>query len=106
MRKPTLLTVAAVPALLTPTVQAVGFVQWDIHKRHHPQYALGRRAAGFQQETINNSVARGGYFATCTLGTPGQNVILQLDTGSSDIWVPWNQASVCSSDRCTLGTCK
>lgn len=92
-------------SLLAPTVHATtGFVQWDISKRSQPKLGL-RKRAGTQQEVIDNIQARGGYFATCTLGTPGQHVTLQLDTGSSDIWVPSSSASVCDDNACSLGSC-
>ncbi|KAK2598543.1 hypothetical protein N8I77_011948 [Diaporthe amygdali] len=88
--------------LLAPATSAAGTVQWDIHK-HHPKARFGRRAADTHEGEITNEVTRGGYFATCTLGTPGQNLTLQLDTGSSDIWVPWDQATVCEEDKCNFG---
>lgn len=99
---------ASAGVLLAPIVHASGVVQWDIEKRHHPKFKLGRRAVGTQQEDIANSVVRGGYFATCSLGTPSQDVILQLDTGSSDIWIPSSDAAICdvSENACSLGTCK
>lgn len=91
-------------SILAPTVYATGVVQWDISKRYPSKFSLDKRT-GTQQENVENSLARGGYFATCTLGTPGQHVILQLDTGSSDIWVPSSSSSVCDGDACTLGSC-
>lgn len=98
---------AAASSLLVSTVSAVpaGIVQWDIAKRHHPKFGLQRRDGGTVEQEIMNAIARGGYFASCSLGTPGQEVVLQLDTGSSDIWIPWTQASICEVDACTLGTC-
>lgn len=92
-------------ALLAPTACATGVVQWDISKRQDATSKLGKRQAGTQQEVIQNSLARGGYFATCTVGTPAQDVIIQLDTGSSDIWVPASTANVCDEGACTLGSC-
>jgi hypothetical protein len=95
-------------ALLTPPACATGVVQWDITRRQLPNRpGLGKRQtpAGTQQEVIENSLARGGYFATCTVGSPGQDVILQLDTGSGDIWVPASTAEVCNEGACTLGSC-
>jgi len=84
-----------------------GVVKWDIQKRQQPQdfKRLGRRASTYE-EVISNEDARGGYFATCSLGTPSQNLTLQLDTGSSDIWVPDTAAAVCRAARtrgCDLG---
>ncbi|KAI3396707.1 hypothetical protein diail_11734 [Diaporthe ilicicola] len=88
--------------LLAPATNAAGTVQWDIQK-HHPKARFGRRAADTHEGDITNELTRGGYFASCSLGTPAQNLTLQLDTGSSDIWVPWNLATACEEDQCTLG---
>jgi predicted aspartyl protease len=89
-------------------------VQWNIERREPaPTAGLRKRAASTYQETIINDKTKGGYFATVSVGTPAQKMTLQLDTGSSDIWVPYSGASVCSSSRsststggCTLGSCK
>ncbi|KAH8162206.1 hypothetical protein CIB48_g6028 [Xylaria polymorpha] len=80
-------------------------VQWGIEKRGHPAPMLSRRADGTVQETITNEKSRGGYFASCTVGTPPQKVTLQLDTGSSDIWVPASTASVCEESSSQGGGC-
>lgn len=87
-----------------------GVVKWDIQKRQFPQgLPRIRRRNGTFEEIVSNEDARGGYFATCRLGTPGQDLTLQLDTGSSDIWVPDSSAPVCKSTRtraCDLGSCR
>lgn len=108
--------VAAAGPLLASVVGAARVVQWDITKRHiEPKSGgLARRAQTYE-EIITNEKTRGGYFATCKIGTPAQDLTLQLDTGSSDIWVPSSSASVCttsssssssssSSEGCTLGS--
>jgi elongation factor G len=104
---------AALGALLVGVVHPVaanGVVQWDIRRSQRSQEftKLRRRGSTFN-EVISNDEARGGYFATCQIGTPGQNLTLQLDTGSSDIWVPDSKASVCrkfgNSGGCNLGAC-
>ncbi|KAI1845497.1 hypothetical protein JX266_008355 [Neoarthrinium moseri] len=102
---------------LLASVAHAQVVQWDIQKRDlAPKKGLRRRAASTYTEVITNEEARGGYFATVSVGTPAQNLTLQLDTGSSDIWVPSSQSSVCeksasrggssssSSDGCTFGS--
>ncbi|RKU48482.1 hypothetical protein DL546_004468 [Coniochaeta pulveracea] len=88
-----------------------GMIQWQIEKRvklppsGQPLHKRGQT----YEEVITNERSRGGYFTTCALGTPWQNISLQLDTGSSDIWVPDQTASACSVSRqnptgCDLGT--
>ncbi|KAK0753807.1 mitochondrial elongation factor g 1-like protein [Schizothecium vesticola] len=104
MRSTAALIVAAVLATVAEAQQ--GVIQWDIQKRHKPQ-DLGRvrRADGTVEGIIDNESNRGGYFATCKLGTPPQSLDLQLDTGSSDIWVPDTSARVCQKQSgCDLGS--
>lgn len=35
------------------------------------------------------------YLINMTVGTPPQPFSVQLDTGSSDIWIPWVQSDAC-----------
>lgn len=86
-----------------------GVVAWNIERRKAPTKGLHRRASTFE-EVITNELQRGGYFATCSVGSPGQNLTLQLDTGSSDTWVPHPDAKACKDTQsnpegCTYGTC-
>ncbi|CAK7227296.1 hypothetical protein SBRCBS47491_006523 [Sporothrix bragantina] len=76
-----------------------GVAQLDVGRRQaHPR--LRRRAtANTDSTSIANDLSEGGYFVTCKIGTPAQTLTLQLDTGSSDIWVPSSSASVCESSR-------
>jgi hypothetical protein len=104
MSRPFAVLAVSAGLLLAPAANAAGTVQWDIQK-NHPKARLGRRAADTHEGVITNELTRGGYFATCSMGTPPQNLTLQLDTGSSDIWVPWNLATVCEEEKCTLGNC-
>ncbi|KAI8955717.1 aspartic peptidase domain-containing protein [Xylaria longipes] len=80
-------------------------VQWNIEKRGNLAPMLNRRAGNTVSETITNEKTRGGYFASCAVGTPPQNVTLQLDTGSSDIWVPASSASICEESESQGGGC-
>ena len=86
-------------------------VQWDIHRRH-TEPELYRRAEKTYEETILNEKGKGGYFANARIGSPSQNVTLQLDTASSDIWVPYSGAGICRKNSlsgqsgCYLGSCK
>ncbi|KAI0595550.1 aspartic peptidase domain-containing protein [Biscogniauxia sp. FL1348] len=104
----------ATGSLIAASVASAQVVQWDIAKRASGAPKLTRRADGTVEEIITNEKNRGGYFASCSVGTPAQNLTLQLDTGSSDIWVPSSSSSVCtstdssssssSSQGCTLGS--
>jgi hypothetical protein len=86
-------------------------VQWDIQRRH-VDIPLQRRVERTYEETIANEKGRGGYFANARIGSPGQNVTLQLDTASSDIWVPYSHAGICRTKSlsgesgCFMGSCK
>ncbi|KAK8132411.1 hypothetical protein PG999_000584 [Apiospora kogelbergensis] len=97
----TLATGSLIASLATAQV-----VRFDIARREtRPgQQKLGRRQAKTYEETITNDVQRGGYFATVTVGTPPQNLTLQLDTGSSDIWVPSSSSSVCAKSSPSGGS--
>ncbi|KAI1179069.1 aspartic peptidase domain-containing protein [Nemania sp. FL0916] len=92
-------------SLLASAVSAQ-VVRWDIERRGNPTHRLARRASNTVQEDISNEKMRGGYFASCSIGTPPQQVTLQLDTGSSDIWVPATSSQVCQPQGkgCTLGS--
>ncbi|KAI3319401.1 acid protease [Xylariaceae sp. AK1471] len=92
---------------LLASVASAQVVQWDIVRKENAAPKLSKRADGTVQEVITNERMRGGYFASCSVGTPPQDVTLQLDTGSSDIWVPASDASVCQSTAqggCTFGS--
>lgn len=83
---------------------------WDIEKHSTKGATLQRRsqvANNSFEEIILNEKGRGGYFATVSIGSPAQNFTMQLDTASSDLWVPYSGASICesTSDTCTYGTC-
>ncbi|KAL8370544.1 hypothetical protein RB595_000764 [Gaeumannomyces hyphopodioides] len=97
-------------SLLVAVSQAIeGVVQFDIERRQlQPHPRLDKRAlADTFEEVITNDRSRGGYFLTCAVGNPPQNLTLQLDTGSSDIWVPASSACKPSAKKpngCSLGS--
>ncbi|KID89954.1 Peptidase A1 [Metarhizium guizhouense ARSEF 977] len=61
--------------------------------------AISRRAAdnGTAELTALNNITAAGYYANFAIGTPGQNLTFQLDTGSSDTWMNSPQTRYCRS---------
>ncbi|KAK7914092.1 hypothetical protein PG985_011795 [Apiospora marii] len=72
-------------------------VQFDIAKRstHPKRQGLNKRDATTYEETIKNDYRS---------GPRGQKLTLQLDTGSSDIWVPSSSSSVCTKSSPSGGS--
>lgn len=108
-------TVLAVGASLARSVAAEspgGAISWDIERKKVPIRGVNilRKRASTYEEVITNELLRGGYFATCSVGSNSQKLTLQLDTGSSDTWVPHPDAKACQDsasypEGCTFGTC-
>jgi predicted aspartyl protease len=64
---------------------------------------------GTVQTTLTNYAQAGLYAANATVGTPPQSFTFQVDTGSSDVWVPSSSASICkdvANGGCPFGSCK
>ncbi|KAH7327158.1 aspartic peptidase domain-containing protein [Rhexocercosporidium sp. MPI-PUGE-AT-0058] len=91
-------------------------VQFDISRSSSAQIAqLQQREASLRGRALNkrglferadtvtadltNARTQGLYFANVTVGTPAQALALQIDTGSSDVWVPAAEAALCSDVR-------
>lgn len=66
--------------------------------RRHPR--LSRRAT-FTESLVNN-ITGGGYYASVSVGTPGQDIDMILDTGSSDAFIVAAGADLCESPRLQL----
>jgi hypothetical protein len=56
--------------------------------------------------TIGNALTYGVYYVNATVGTPPQDVELQIDTGSSDVWVFGPNSCDPSSFPCVGGVCE
>ena len=49
-------------------------------------------------ETLYNAESL--YIASISIGTPPQNLSVQLDTGSSDLWIPATYSNICQQPSC------
>lgn len=63
--------------------------------RREPHPRLSKRASF--TESLANNITGGGYYASVTVGTPGQAFDLVLDTGSSDAFLIAKDADLCES---------
>lgn len=104
------LSTLAPSAMAAASIAQAQTVQWNIEKRNDAPAGLRRRDGKSVLETISNEKGQGGYFASVKIGTPGQDFNLQLDTGSSDVWVPSSSADICTqvsskNPGCVLGSC-
>ena len=90
--------------------QIPGTLRLKLHSRHGLAPPLGKRDQKTVEEGIKNEKQSGGYFSSCTVGTPPQEVVLLLDTGSSDTWIPAADAPICSTNfavnPCPFGSCE
>jgi len=89
------------------TVQASPkVVSLDFQKRAVPRNAVPLRAHRKRANTVTATLHNEEYLylINVTAGTPPQSFSLHLDTGSSDIWLPYADLQVCrSTDRCSQG---
>lgn len=92
------------PALWACNTAAQKVVSWDVGKRSVPEKFARRSKRATISETLGNAEEL--YYANVTIGTPGQLLQLQLDTGSSDVWMTQTGASYCQMQQggCTGGT--
>jgi hypothetical protein len=105
------LTVVLAATFLLPTTLAVPetgtfglkFERRSVNAEEYPH--LRRRQSNTVQAGLSNEISL--YLINVTVGTPAQSLSLQIDTGSSDVWFPTNDANVCQQDGgqdCPVGT--
>ena len=64
-----------------------------------PMSHLQRRADTVEEGLYNAQLL---YIANVTIGSPPQQLSLQLDTGSSDLWVPSADSDLCFGQGCSV----
>ena len=84
-------TVAAAPRVIR--LQTSRLERSPLTKRDEPPVSLG------------NAVSEGLYFVNASVGTPRQNVALQIDTGSSDVWMFGPGSCDTRTSTCLGGVC-
>jgi hypothetical protein len=103
--------VLATTALASFANADAGTLRMDIKKdkRDGNVYSQGlRRRADTVTAALGNAETAGLYYANVSVGTPAQDLNLQIDTGSSDVWLPSSSASLCKSAKsggCPGGSC-
>ena len=93
------------PVLAVPEPNTVGFTFTKRHVKAQDAPHLARRqTSGTVKAGLDNYLVL--YSINVTVGTPPQSFALQLDTGSSDIWFPTDNADICVSqpEYCPFGT--
>lgn len=109
---------SAVALLLTAAISpAFALVKFPIARRndlpvnHMSRRHLERRGT-ITESLLNNHTGSALYMATVSVGTPGQTIAIDIDTGSSDVYVIATNADECTSAAveaqyggCFGGTC-
>jgi hypothetical protein len=85
-------TVAKAPRIVRMQTSKLERIQ--LGKRDHLSVILG------------NAVSEGLYYVNASVGTPKQSVALQIDTGSSDVWMFGPGACDARTSQCLGGDCK
>lgn len=93
-------------ALLLAATASANVVRIPV-ARNSPGTTVSRRnphltkRASFTESLVNN-ITGGGYYASVSVGTPGQDIDMILDTGSSDAFIVASGADLCESPRLQL----
>ncbi|KAH0385290.1 acid protease, partial [Aureobasidium melanogenum] len=93
----------AILSLASSALAAVGSLEFAIHKQVRPQLSsrISRRDA-FDTSVFTDDGSA--YYLNISVGTPGQVQTIELDTGSSDLFVTDSTAPFCRNNTCAGGT--
>ena len=102
---------ALVPKLLVLMSGLLGIVEgsakvvpMSFGKEKRENHALARRAESLTVD-LGNAFTNGLYFVNASVGSSKQNVALQIDTGSSDIWMFGPRSCDVQTSDCLGGNC-
>ena len=93
-------------ALASVTAETAKVVQMQTYRQKReiiPERLL--RRANFPV-TLGNAATIGLYYVNASVGTPPQEVSLQIDTGSSDVWMFGPHSCNASTSQCLGGNCE
>ena len=95
----------AAMAAISPAFASPKVVQMDVRKpnRRSVTPAQIQRRAKSVGANLDNSEILGIYAMNISVGTPGQTIGVQLDTGSSDLWVPQSKSNACDLQTSLCG---
>ncbi|ERF75846.1 hypothetical protein EPUS_01212 [Endocarpon pusillum Z07020] len=98
-----LLVLAALLSAVIPINASPKVVGFPFHKEVRRDVPHLHRRQESVEVVIGNAQIL--YYVNVTIGTPPQPFSLQLDTGSSDIWVPSTESDICTQSRraCQVG---
>lgn len=91
-------------ALETATVLGQNVIHYPFQKVRQLKSPALRKRQGTVAVTLGNEQVL--YYANVSVGTPGQPIQMQVDTGSSDVWMSDSSAQFCQQNNynCEGGT--